>query len=84
MPLQNNNEKYYEIVYVPYSNSLNGNEMKRYGFKLKNGAKLQEYKDAFETVAGLKGLNKKYLLMEVYANNIVKNYSAAKNNATLD
>lgn len=58
--------------------------MKRYGFKLRNGATLEEYKDAFETVAGLKDQNKKYLLMEVYANNIIKNYSTAKNNALLD
>jgi len=28
--------------------------MKRFGFKLKPGAKLKQYKDAFETVAGLK------------------------------
>lgn len=58
--------------------------MKRYGFKLKSSSKLSQFKDAFQTVAGLKGQDKKYLLMEVYANNIVKNYSSAKNSASLD
>lgn len=58
--------------------------MKRYGFKLRTGATLKEYKDAFETVVGLKGQNRQYLLMEIYANSIVKNYSTAKNQATLD
>lgn len=53
--------------------------MKKYGFKLRVGANLKEYKDAFEAVVGLKGENKQYLLMEVYANSIVKNYSTAKN-----
>ena len=56
----------------------------KYGFKLKLGAKLSDYKDAFETLAGLKDQNRKYLLMEIYANNIAKNYSTAKNDATLD
>ena len=58
--------------------------MKRYGFKLKSSSKLSQFKDAFQTVAGLKGHDKKYLLMEVYANNIVKNYSSAKKSASLD
>lgn len=58
--------------------------MKKFGFKLKIGATLNEYKQAFENVAGLKGQDVKYLLMEIYANNIVKNYSTAKGEATLD
>ena len=56
--------------------------MKRYGFKLKSGATMQQYKKAFESVSGLTE-ETKYLLMEVYSNNIVKNYSTAKMDATL-
>lgn len=57
--------------------------MKRYGFKLKAGALMQDYKQAFEEVAGL-APDTKYLLMEVYCNSIVKNYSTAKTDASLD
>ena len=35
-------------------------------------------------MAGLTLEGVPYLLMEIYANNIVKNYSTAKNNLTLD
>jgi len=63
---------------VPYCEGLNGGDMKKYGFKLQAGATFKDYKNAFEAVANLKE-ETKYLLMEVYANNIVKNYSTAKN-----
>lgn len=58
--------------------------MRKYGFKLPIGATFAQYKEALENVIGLKGQDRKYLIMEVYANNIVKNYSTAKNNATLE
>ena len=76
-------EKYYEIIFVPYSDTIKAVDMKRYGFKLKSGATMEEYKNAFEEVADIDE-DTKYLLMEVYCNNIVKNYSTAKMDATLD
>ena len=44
---------------------------------------MEDYKAAFEEVAGI-SKDTQYLLMEVYANNIVKNYSSAKDEASLD
>ena len=55
--------------------------MKRYGIKLPVEATLKDYKIKFTKISGIKKDN--YLLLEVYQNKIVKNYSTAKDEATL-
>ena len=83
LPLPENLNRYYEIIYVPYNESKKEKNIKKYGFKLPSNATLHDYKAKFIKTAGLKP-DTNFLLMQVYHNNIVKNYSTAKNDITLN